>query len=154
MAMGDAHVYVNHVEPLKEQLKNAPRAFPVDNPLPGCTPCGYCISIPMGLAKTHVKDCHLLAGVCLRHQTLSPSLRLSPCQCVSLSSPPPPSLSLSLSLYLYLSLSLSLSLSLTHTQTHTQITFRHLHNRVLLHCNNLFRRGKRNKGTVIFCFGS
>ncbi|PNH03081.1 Bifunctional dihydrofolate reductase-thymidylate synthase 2 [Tetrabaena socialis] len=26
--MGDAHVYANHVEPLKEQLKNAPRHFP------------------------------------------------------------------------------------------------------------------------------
>ena len=26
--MGDAHVYSNHVEPLKEQLKNAPRHFP------------------------------------------------------------------------------------------------------------------------------
>ena len=27
-ALGDAHVYVNHVEPLKEQLKNMPRPFP------------------------------------------------------------------------------------------------------------------------------
>lgn len=27
--MGDAHVYVNHVEPLKEQLQNSPRPFPV-----------------------------------------------------------------------------------------------------------------------------
>lgn len=26
--LGDAHVYANHVEPLKEQLKNAPRHFP------------------------------------------------------------------------------------------------------------------------------
>ncbi|GHP04069.1 hypothetical protein PPROV_000282300 [Pycnococcus provasolii] len=26
--LGDAHVYTNHVEPLKEQLKNEPRAFP------------------------------------------------------------------------------------------------------------------------------
>jgi dihydrofolate reductase/thymidylate synthase len=26
--MGDAHVYANHVEPLKEQLKRRPRAFP------------------------------------------------------------------------------------------------------------------------------
>ena len=26
--MGDAHVYSNHVEPLKRQLENAPRAFP------------------------------------------------------------------------------------------------------------------------------
>ena len=26
--LGDAHVYANHVEPLKEQLKNAPRPFP------------------------------------------------------------------------------------------------------------------------------
>ncbi|GLI68726.1 hypothetical protein VaNZ11_013216 [Volvox africanus] len=26
--MGDTHVYANHVEPLKEQLKNAPRHFP------------------------------------------------------------------------------------------------------------------------------
>lgn len=26
--LGDAHVYSNHVEPLKEQLKNAPRPFP------------------------------------------------------------------------------------------------------------------------------
>ena len=26
--LGDAHVYVNHVEPLKEQLKNMPRPFP------------------------------------------------------------------------------------------------------------------------------
>eukprot|EP00884_Botryococcus_braunii_P018164 jgi/Botrbrau1/5030/Bobra.0396s0043.1 len=29
LAMGDAHVYVNHVEPLKLQLKNTPRAFPI-----------------------------------------------------------------------------------------------------------------------------
>ncbi|CAD7702715.1 unnamed protein product [Ostreobium quekettii] len=28
-ALGDAHVYCNHVEPLKEQLKNSPRHFPV-----------------------------------------------------------------------------------------------------------------------------
>ncbi|BDA43329.1 Bifunctional dihydrofolate reductase-thymidylate synthase [Coccomyxa sp. Obi] len=27
--LGDAHVYANHVEPLKEQLQNAPRPFPV-----------------------------------------------------------------------------------------------------------------------------
>lgn len=27
--MGDAHVYANHVEPLKEQLKNELRPFPV-----------------------------------------------------------------------------------------------------------------------------
>ena len=27
--LGDAHVYANHVEPLKEQLKNVPRHFPV-----------------------------------------------------------------------------------------------------------------------------
>lgn len=27
--MGDAHVYVNHVEPLKEQLQNSLRPFPV-----------------------------------------------------------------------------------------------------------------------------
>lgn len=27
--LGDAHVYTNHVEPLKEQLKNQPRPFPV-----------------------------------------------------------------------------------------------------------------------------
>ena len=27
--LGDAHVYANHVDPLKEQLKNAPRSFPV-----------------------------------------------------------------------------------------------------------------------------
>lgn len=27
--MGDTHVYSNHVEPLKEQLLNAPRHFPV-----------------------------------------------------------------------------------------------------------------------------
>ena len=27
--LGDAHVYANHVDPLKEQLKNAPRHFPV-----------------------------------------------------------------------------------------------------------------------------
>ena len=26
--LGDAHVYANHVEPLKEQLRNAPRHFP------------------------------------------------------------------------------------------------------------------------------
>jgi thymidylate synthase len=26
--MGDAHVYSNHVEPLKEQLERAPREFP------------------------------------------------------------------------------------------------------------------------------
>jgi len=26
--LGDAHVYANHVEPLKEQLKNVPRHFP------------------------------------------------------------------------------------------------------------------------------
>ena len=27
--IGDAHVYLNHVEPLKEQLKRVPRPFPV-----------------------------------------------------------------------------------------------------------------------------
>ena len=27
--LGDAHVYSNHVEPLKEQMKNRPRPFPV-----------------------------------------------------------------------------------------------------------------------------
>ena len=27
--LGDAHVYANHVEPLKEQLQNVPRPFPV-----------------------------------------------------------------------------------------------------------------------------
>jgi dihydrofolate reductase/thymidylate synthase len=27
--LGDAHVYANHVEPLKEQLRNAPRHFPL-----------------------------------------------------------------------------------------------------------------------------
>lgn len=26
--MGDTHVYANHVDPLKEQLKNSPRHFP------------------------------------------------------------------------------------------------------------------------------
>jgi dihydrofolate reductase/thymidylate synthase len=26
--IGDAHVYSNHVEPLLQQLKNTPRAFP------------------------------------------------------------------------------------------------------------------------------
>lgn len=27
--MGDTHVYANHVEPIKEQLRNTPRHFPV-----------------------------------------------------------------------------------------------------------------------------
>ncbi len=27
--LGDAHVYSNHVEPLKEQMRNRPRPFPV-----------------------------------------------------------------------------------------------------------------------------
>lgn len=27
--LGDAHVYLNHIEPLKEQLEREPRAFPV-----------------------------------------------------------------------------------------------------------------------------
>ena len=27
--MGDAHVYANHVDPLKEQLQNSLRPFPV-----------------------------------------------------------------------------------------------------------------------------
>lgn len=27
--LGDTHVYMNHIEPLKEQLKNQPRPFPV-----------------------------------------------------------------------------------------------------------------------------
>lgn len=27
--LGDAHVYLNHVEPLQEQLQRSPRAFPV-----------------------------------------------------------------------------------------------------------------------------
>lgn len=27
--MGDTHIYANHVEPLKEQLQNKPRHFPV-----------------------------------------------------------------------------------------------------------------------------
>lgn len=26
--LGDAHVYANHVEPLREQLRNRPRPFP------------------------------------------------------------------------------------------------------------------------------
>jgi thymidylate synthase len=26
--LGDAHVYLNHIEPLKEQIKRVPRAFP------------------------------------------------------------------------------------------------------------------------------
>lgn len=26
--LGDAHIYVNHVEPLKQQLRNTPRHFP------------------------------------------------------------------------------------------------------------------------------
>ena len=29
--IGDAHVYLNHIEPLKEQLKRSPRPFPVLN---------------------------------------------------------------------------------------------------------------------------
>ena len=29
--IGDAHVYVNHIEPLKEQLKREPRPFPTVN---------------------------------------------------------------------------------------------------------------------------
>ena len=29
--LGDAHVYLNHVEPLREQLENGPRAFPTLN---------------------------------------------------------------------------------------------------------------------------
>src|ERR1700685_481023 len=29
--MGDAHVYLDHVEPLEEQLKREPREFPVLN---------------------------------------------------------------------------------------------------------------------------
>ena len=35
--LGDAHVYANHVDPLKEQLKNAPRPFPVGS---HCLICG------------------------------------------------------------------------------------------------------------------
>ena len=31
--LGDAHVYSNHVEPLQQQLKNAPRHFPVSTGL-------------------------------------------------------------------------------------------------------------------------
>ena len=30
--LGDAHVYANHVDPLKEQLTNHPRPFPVSAP--------------------------------------------------------------------------------------------------------------------------
>ena len=29
--MGDAHVYLNHVQPLREQLTREPRAFPTLN---------------------------------------------------------------------------------------------------------------------------
>ena len=29
--LGDAHVYANHVDPLREQLKNHPRPFPVSS---------------------------------------------------------------------------------------------------------------------------
>ncbi|EFJ43094.1 hypothetical protein VOLCADRAFT_66296 [Volvox carteri f. nagariensis] len=35
--MGDTHVYANHVEPLKEQLKNTPRHFPILNINPAKT---------------------------------------------------------------------------------------------------------------------
>ena len=35
--LGDAHVYANHVEPLKEQLRNAPRHFPRLRINPDCT---------------------------------------------------------------------------------------------------------------------
>ena len=35
--LGDAHVYANHVEPLKEQLQNAPRPFPVGSRSPCCS---------------------------------------------------------------------------------------------------------------------
>lgn len=31
--LGDAHVYANHVEPLKQQLQNVPRHFPVRSSL-------------------------------------------------------------------------------------------------------------------------
>ena len=35
--LGDAHVYTNHIEPLKEQLQNQPRPFPV-SPAPPAHP--------------------------------------------------------------------------------------------------------------------
>ena len=35
--LGDAHVYTNHVEPLKEQLKNTPKHFPQLNINPAKT---------------------------------------------------------------------------------------------------------------------
>ena len=43
--LGDAHAYANHCEPLKEQLKNAPRHFPkVRAPTAGgiVQPCRFC----------------------------------------------------------------------------------------------------------------
>ena len=33
LSMGDAHVYANHVEPLREQLQNNLRPFPVSSAL-------------------------------------------------------------------------------------------------------------------------
>lgn len=39
--MGDAHVYANHVEPLKEQLKNSPRHFPVSQCLFDLSVCCF-----------------------------------------------------------------------------------------------------------------
>lgn len=43
--LGDAHVYANHVEPLKEQLRNPPRPFPVR--LQAVKPHAPCCSIEM-----------------------------------------------------------------------------------------------------------
>ena len=40
--LGDAHVYANHVEPLKEQLRNAPCPFPVCLPVSWLMLCTYC----------------------------------------------------------------------------------------------------------------
>jgi len=66
--LGDAHVYANHVEPLREQLKNQPRPFPV------CPCCPHCSAMRADLLFGHAtvswpssRSCSLGDAPCGQH---------------------------------------------------------------------------------------
>ena len=44
--IGDAHVYLNHVDALREQLKREPRPFPTLTIAPEVTDAPHCASYP------------------------------------------------------------------------------------------------------------